>query len=38
MKADRAAVHNNLGLSYFENENFEEALQCYTKAIQIDVS
>ena len=37
MKADRAAVHNNLGLSYFENEMFDEALQCYTKAIQIDL-
>jgi hypothetical protein len=26
MKADRAAAHNNLGLSQFESEMFEDAL------------
>ena len=33
MKPDRSSVHNNLGLSYFENNMYEEALQAYGKAI-----
>jgi tetratricopeptide (TPR) repeat protein len=38
MKPDRSSVHNNLGLSYFENGLYEEALQSYGKAIQCDVT
>lgn len=38
MKNDRASVHNNLGLSYFEKGEFEEALVHYGKAIQIEKS
>jgi tetratricopeptide (TPR) repeat protein len=30
---DKASAHNNLGLSYFEKEDFEEALSEFTKAI-----
>ena len=33
MKSDNASAHNNLGLSYFEKGDFEEALVEYTKAI-----
>ena len=33
MNANKSSVHNNLGLSYFENEQFEDALQSYGKAI-----
>lgn len=33
-KPEKAAAHNNLGLSYFEKEDFEEALNEFTKAIQ----
>ena len=36
MKNDRPSVHNNLGLSYFEKGEFEEALTHYTKAINHD--
>ena len=35
-RPDKASVHNNLGLSYFEKEDFEEALNCFTKAIQLE--
>ena len=38
MKPDRSSVHNNLGLSYFENNMYEEALQSYGKAIQCDLT
>jgi tetratricopeptide (TPR) repeat protein len=38
MKPDKASAHNNLALSYFENEFFDEALTHYTKAIGIDPS
>jgi tetratricopeptide (TPR) repeat protein len=38
MKSDRPSVHNNLGLSYFEKGEFEEALLHYGKAIQYDKS
>lgn len=34
MKPDNPNAHNNLGLSYFENKEFDEALTEYTKAIQ----
>lgn len=30
---DKASAHNNLGLSYFEKEDWEEALNEFTKAI-----
>ena len=33
MKNDRPAVHNNLGLSYFEIGRFADALVSYQKAI-----
>jgi len=33
MKSDRPSVHNNLGLSYFERGDFEDALVHYGKAI-----
>jgi len=33
LKGDKASAHNNLGLSYFEREDFEEALNSFTKAI-----
>jgi tetratricopeptide (TPR) repeat protein len=32
MKSD-APAHNNLGLSYFENKQYEEALDEFKKAI-----
>lgn len=38
IKGDRAAAHNNLALSYFENEEFSEALEHYRKAIESDPS
>lgn len=38
LKHDRASVHNNLGLSYFEKGDFEESLQHYTKALTIEPS
>lgn len=33
LRGDKASAHNNLGLSYFEKEDFEEALNEFTKAI-----
>ena len=30
---NEASAHNNLGLSYFENETFDLALESYTQAI-----
>lgn len=36
MRGDKASAHNNLGLSLFEKEEFEEALNEFTKAIQIE--
>ena len=39
MKQDKAAAHNNLGLSYFERgseTDFEEALNEFSKAIQCE--
>lgn len=38
IKPDRAAAHNNLALSYFENEDFGEALQYYRLAIEAEPS
>mmetsp|Transcript_6828 Transcript_6828/g.11526 ORF Transcript_6828/g.11526 Transcript_6828/m.11526 type:complete len:332 (+) Transcript_6828:127-1122(+) len=38
MRNDKPSAHNNLGLSYFENEEFEEALIHYGKAIGIEPS
>lgn len=38
MKNDRPSVHNNLGLSFFEKGDFEEALNHYAKAIQFEQS
>ena len=36
MKNDRPSAHNNLGLSYFEKGEFEDALIHYGKAIGIE--
>jgi tetratricopeptide (TPR) repeat protein len=36
MKQDKAAAHNNLGLSLFEKEDFGEALLEFSKAIQCE--
>lgn len=33
LKNENASAHNNLGLSYFEKEEFEDALNEFTKAI-----
>lgn len=33
MKAEDPEIHNNLGLSYFELENYEEAKNSFLKAI-----
>ena len=38
IKGERSSVHNNLGLSFFEKGEFEEALVHYGKAIQIEKS
>jgi tetratricopeptide (TPR) repeat protein len=35
-RGEKASAHNNLGLSYFEKEDFEEALNCFAKAISIE--
>ena len=35
---ERPSVHNNLGLSYFERGDFEDALNHYTKAISLEKS
>ena len=34
MKAENPEVQNSLGLSFHENKEFIEAINCYTKAIQ----
>ena len=36
MKGDKAAAHNNLALSLFENKQYEEALIHYSKAISFE--
>ena len=36
LKGEKASAHNNLGLSYFEREDFEEALTEFTKAINLE--
>lgn len=33
MRPDKSGAHNNLGLSYFEKEDFQEALNEFGKAI-----
>ena len=33
LKGEKASAHNNLGLSFFEKEDFDEALSEFTKAI-----
>jgi tetratricopeptide (TPR) repeat protein len=38
MRNDRPSAHNNLGLSYFENDEFDEALIHYKKAIDLEPS
>jgi tetratricopeptide (TPR) repeat protein len=35
-KKDEAPAHNNLGLSYFEDQQYELALDRFTKAIEFD--
>jgi tetratricopeptide (TPR) repeat protein len=36
LKPENAAPHNNLGLSYFERKDFEDALIEFGKAINVD--
>lgn len=36
MRGDKASAHNNLGLSYFEKGDYDEALNHFTKAISIE--
>ena len=36
IKNDRSSAHNNLGLSYFEKGEFEDALIHYQKAIDFE--
>jgi Flp pilus assembly protein TadD len=36
LKNDKSGAHNNLGLSYFENEEYDEALNEFTKAIALE--
>lgn len=38
MRNDRPSAHNNLGLSCFENDEFEESLIHYKKAIDLEPS
>jgi tetratricopeptide (TPR) repeat protein len=33
---NKAPAHNNLGLSYFEKEEWQEALESYEKAINLE--
>lgn len=33
MKPEQGSAHNNLGKSYFEQTNFEEAISEYSRAI-----
>jgi tetratricopeptide (TPR) repeat protein len=33
IKGDKASAHNNLGLSYFEKEEYDEALSEFNRAI-----
>jgi len=35
LKQENASAHNNLGLSYFEKEEYEDALNEFTKAIAL---
>lgn len=34
--SDDAPAHNSLGLSYFENGDYERALEKFKKAIELD--
>jgi tetratricopeptide (TPR) repeat protein len=36
MRPDKAAAYNNLGLSYFEKEEFENSIIEFQKAIQYE--
>ena len=36
LKNDKSGAHNNLGLSYFEKEDYDEALNEFTKAIALE--
>ena len=36
IKKDEAIAHNNLGLSYFENQQWELALERFNKSIEFD--
>ena len=36
MKPEKSDAHNNLGLSLFENEDYDEALNEFSKAISLD--
>ena len=38
MSVEKPAAYNNLGLSYFEQEDYEQAIENYNKAILIDPS
>ena len=36
LKNDKSGAHNNLGLSYFEKEDYDEALNEFTKSIALE--
>ena len=36
LRNDESGAHNNLGLSYFEKEEFDDALNEFTKAIALE--
>jgi tetratricopeptide (TPR) repeat protein len=36
LQAEKASAHNNLGLSYFEKEDFEDAINEFSTAIKLD--
>ncbi len=36
LKNDSTSAHNNLGLTYFESGDYEEAISEFSKAIQVD--
>jgi len=38
LKGDKAAAHNNLALTLFENKQYEDALISYSKAISFEPS
>jgi tetratricopeptide (TPR) repeat protein len=37
VQPNKAPAHNNLGLSFFENEDWDDAISSYTKAISLEM-